>query len=257
MIWRSIIAAHLGLLGLASLIDAPSYAEGPSLVADLANSVVEISYSFSGTQLLVFGAADCSAEQSPSPCHLIAVMEGPPQALVIRRKEKRSGLWINGATARYDRAPGYYAYAATAPLASMVPPSLVRTLGLGIDAALPAPSGGDKDLNAGFKAGLIEDRSAKGLFLEEPQAIIVREGRLFRMSFPAPATVPTGDYIIRIYSVVGGEVTAQTQQTLVVRKSGFEAFVTRAAQSHPLFYGIASIILALGIGFTSATLFNR
>lgn len=242
---------------LISLLCAPSMAAAPPLVADLANPLVEISYSFSGTQLLVFGAAECSAEQTPSPCHLIAVMEGPPEPMVIRRKEKRSGLWVNGDTALYPSAPGYYAYAATAPLASIAPASLARSLGLGIESALPAPEAADPTLNETFQAGLIEDRASKGLYLKTAQPIIVREGRLFRMSFPAPATVPTGDYTIRIYTVIEGAVTAQTQQILKVRKAGFEAFVTNAAQTHPLLYGIASIVLALGIGFTSATLFER
>lgn len=255
--WRASCMAFIaGLtycqIGLATAQD------GTPLVADIAEPVVEISYSFSGTQLLVFGATYCTQDQPDAPCHLVAVMEGPPAGLVVRRKERKNGVWINGASAAYDQAPGYYAYAATAPLEDILSPALAKQLSAGLDNINLAADTADEDsAQLGFRNGLIADRSEKGLYVAAQQTITVRENRLFRMSFPAPATVPIGTYTIRIFAIMNDEILAQTSQSLVVRKAGFEAFVTTQAQTSPLLYGVISIILALSIGFISASVFKK
>lgn len=257
--FASLAATVLTLTSLTLTTTANAQIDTP-LVADIAEPIVEISYSFSGTQLLVFGATYCTLQRTGGPCHLVAVMEGPPTALVVRRKERKNGLWMNGRSAQYSDAPGYYAYAATAPIEDILSPQMARSLSLGMDALLLEPQAEDQQgtpMRSGFSDGLIAERSRKGLYVAEQQMITIREGRLFRMSFPAPATVPIGDYTIRIYAVVGDKILARTSQMLVVRKSGFEAFVTASAQTSPLLYGLVSILLALSIGFISASVFKK
>lgn len=252
---RACFSACLAALALCGMAQVRAQETTP-LVADLAEPIVEISYSFSGTQLLVFGATYCTQDGPGAPCHLVAVMEGPPIGLVVRRKDRKNGLWVNGASAAYDAAPGYYAYAATAPIKSIISPEIAKQLFVGLE-NIKLEAKGTAGAQQGFTAGLIAERSNKGLYVAEQQTITMRENRLFRMSFPAPATVPIGAYTIRIFAIQDDQILAQTSQTLVVRKAGFEAFVTTSAQTSPLLYGVISIILALSIGFASASVFKK
>lgn len=254
----SAVAAAIWSAGLA-LTPAPLQAQTP-LIADFANPIVEISYAFSGTQLLVFGATECGELTDAPACELFAVIKGPSSSVIVREKERRRGLWVNATTAQYSSVPGYYAAASTRPAKDILTPELAAHIALSATDLIVTPDESASLTDAAkarFKQGLIADRARKGLYVEGQQTIIVRDGRLFRMSFPAPATVPTGDYEIALYAISGGQILAEARETLVVRKAGFEAFVTRAAQDSSLLYGFASVFLALIIGFVSASIYKN
>lgn len=228
------------------------------IVADIAQPVVEIRTAFAGTNLLVFGAINCPLQNAGEAegCAIAATIKGPPEAITVRRKTRKSGLWVNGAAANFGAAPGYYAFAATAPLADITSISQRQALELGPE-NLKLRTAGDtaEDANA-FRKGLISTRSSEQLYLNAPQRVRVRDNTLFRMSFPIPANVPIGDYTVAIYTFLNMELIAQTEQTLRIEKAGFEAYVTQIAQRLSLLYGFASIVLAFAIGLAASYIFK-
>jgi hypothetical protein len=42
-----------------------------------------------------------------------------------------------------------------------------------------------------------------------------------------------------------------------VRKTGFERFIATAARRHGFIYGLAAVLLSLGLGWGAALLFGR
>ena len=100
--------AFLGL-ALAPLVMAQAK---PVLVPDISARSVEIRYSFTGAQLLLFGAILYPRGRIPEHDPDIAVvLRGPVQPILVREKEKIAGIWMNADSARFRSAPAYYAVA--------------------------------------------------------------------------------------------------------------------------------------------------
>ncbi len=99
------------LLGLAQ----------PRLVPDVSQRLVEIRYSFSGAELLLFGAILYPGGRTPSQTPDIAVvLKGPLERIVLREKQKVAGIWMNVERVRFRSAPSFYAVASSRPLSRLV-----------------------------------------------------------------------------------------------------------------------------------------
>jgi hypothetical protein len=97
------------LAGLAPLIIA---ADKPLLVPDISARQVQIRYSFTGAQLLLFGAVVYPGGRPPSrPVDIAVVLRGPVQPILMREKHKIAGIWMNADSNRFRSAPSFYAVA--------------------------------------------------------------------------------------------------------------------------------------------------
>ena len=47
------------------------------------------------------------------PLDVIVTVAGPLQRVVVRRKDRVAGIWVNAEAAEIDAAPAYYAVATT------------------------------------------------------------------------------------------------------------------------------------------------
>ncbi len=81
--------------------------------------------------------------------------------------------------------------------------------------------------------------------------------RLFRASFPLPATIPIGDYAVEAYLFVDGAIVAHAAKPLGVRQTGFGAAVFRFAHDYPLAYGFLAIAVALMAGWLGGFVFRK
>src|SRR5690349_2912872 len=93
----------------------------PVLVPDISAREVQIRYSFSGAQLLLFGAIVYPGGRPPSePADIVVVLRGPVQPILIREKQKIAGIWMNADSTRFRSAPSYYAVASSRPIRDLV-----------------------------------------------------------------------------------------------------------------------------------------
>jgi uncharacterized protein (TIGR02186 family) len=110
-------------------------AQEPVLVPDVSQREVEIAYSFTGAELLLFGAIIYPGGLVPDGRTDIAVvLKGPPQSILVREKRKLAGLiWANADSARFRSAPTFYAIASSRPLDKLVDErtAAIYELGLG------------------------------------------------------------------------------------------------------------------------------
>ena len=82
------------LLSLLILLAAPAFAE-EEIVLGLSQDEVAITATFEGSEILVFGAI---RRDSPLPSGLLGVIvtvAGPNVPIVVRRKDRRLGIWVN------------------------------------------------------------------------------------------------------------------------------------------------------------------
>ena len=81
------------IAGLAPLLMAQAE---PRLVPDISARSIEIRYSFTGAQLLLFGAILYPGGRIPEdPADVIVVLKGPVEPILVREKEKIAGIWMN------------------------------------------------------------------------------------------------------------------------------------------------------------------
>ena len=101
------------LIGLSPLLLGQSQ---PRLVPDISARSIEIRYSFTGAQLLLFGAILYPGGRTPRhPADVIVVLKGPVEPILVREKQKLAGIWMNADSNRFRSAPSFYAVASSAP----------------------------------------------------------------------------------------------------------------------------------------------
>ena len=110
---------------------------------------------------------------------------------------------------------------------------------------------------ARFERGLIDLYRRSGLFYENPGAVEITEGVLYRARIPVPARVPVGTYRAETYLISRGRVLAVASRDVQIRKAGFERFVALAAQRHGFLYGLTAVALSLLLGYAASALFRR
>src|SRR3546814_18655014 len=110
---------------------------------------------------------------------------------------------------------------------------------------------------ARFENGLIDLYRRQGLFYEDPKAVEITEGVLYRARIPVPARVPVGNYRAETYLISKGRVIAVASRDVEIRKAGFERFVALAAERHGLLYGLTEVLLSVGLGSAASAVFRR
>ncbi len=237
------------LLALAVL--ATGHARATELVADLSQHEINISTGFSGTELLLFGAADPSGD-------VVVVVSGPDTRAVVRKKERVSGIWINTESVTFDTVPGFYHVAATHRLSDEKLGQVLSEIGVGFRYQNMSPTDELAPEKAyEFKAALLRRKAAKGLYNAQTSEIVFVGGTLFRAKVPFPATVPTGSYRVDVYQVVDDWVKSVAAIPLTVGKVGMEEAIFRFAHDQPALYGIVAIVIAALSGYGAGMLFGR
>jgi uncharacterized protein (TIGR02186 family) len=231
----------------------------PKLVPDVSSRSIEIRYSFSGAQLLLFGAILYPGGRTPAkPADVIVVLKGPVEPILVREKQKIAGIWMNADSNRFRSAPSYYAVASSAPVRQLVDERTAAIYELGLQDLQLSPGGGAlPEKERRFEAGLLDLRKRQGLYAESPHGVEISDGVLYRARITIPSQVPVGTYTAETFLVSNGKVTAAATREIEIGKSGFERFVALAARRHGFLYGLVSVLMSLGLGWAAAIAFSR
>lgn len=234
-------------------------AKAPMLVPDVSQREIEIQYSFTGAELLLFGAIVYPDGRPPDETSdIVVVLKGPDQSITMREKQKVVGMWVNADSARFRSAPSFYAMASSRPIDKIVDERTAAIFELGVDKLQLSPA----SLNANaeierFQAGLVDLRRRSGLFVERPGSVEIADGVLYRARLPLSARVIVGDYTAETFLVQDGRVVAAAVRDIVIRKSGFERFIAQAAQNWSFLYGLVAIAMAVGMGWAAGAIARR
>ena len=231
----------------------------PDLVPDVSARQIQIRTSFTGAQLLLFGAILYPGGRVPErPADIVVVLRGPDQAILLREKQKIAGVWMNADASRFRSAPSFYSVASSRPITALVDARTAAIYELGVRNLQLSPGGGAlPDKEKRFEAGLLDLRKRQGLFAENPHGVEISGGVLYRAAISIPSQVPVGTYTAETFLIDQGRVTAAATRDVHIGKSGFERYVALVARRHAFVYGLAAMFMSLGLGWAAAMLFRR
>lgn len=235
-------------------------ARAPILVPDVSQRTVEIAYSFTGAELLLFGAIIYPDGQTPSEkADIAVVLKGPSRSVQVREKQKLFGLiWYNATTEQFRSVPDYYAIATSRPQKSIVDSTTAAIYELGLENIQLSPSGNsDRYTQNRFENGLVALRKRSNLYSNRGSSVEISKDVLYRARLAIPARVSVGTYTAETFLIQNGKIVAAATRTIEIRKSGFEQFVAISADRSPILYGAAAIVLALLLGWGAGEIFRK
>jgi uncharacterized protein (TIGR02186 family) len=240
-----------GALALLGVATAGPLRAAP-LVADLSKHLVAITTGFAGTDVLLFGAVD-------GPGDVVVIVWGPPEEVVIHRKSRIAGIWINTAKLTFERVPSFYSVASSRPLDEIANNHVLSRLEMGVDRIdLPLPHAkASENVARNWRDALIRNKQRLGHYAREVGQVTFLGENLFRTLVEFPANVPTGTYQIEVYLLRDGRVVSAQTTPLIVGKIGLEADVFDFAHKYSAIYGLIAILVALVAGWLAHIAFRR
>ena len=247
-------AAAVALMSVALMAQAK-----PVLVPDVSARRIEIRYSFTGAQLLLFGAILYPRGRVPERTPDIAVvLRGPVEPILVREKQKIAGIWMNADSSRFRSAPAFYAVASSKPIADLVDERTAAIYEMGLQNLQLSPgSSALPDRARRFESGLLDLRRRAGLYAEDATGVEISEGVLYRARIAIPSQVPVGEYTAETFLISDKRVLAAATREVHVGKTGFERYVAQVARRHSIAYGLASVLMSLGLGWAAAWAFRK
>jgi len=234
-------------------------ADKPVLVPDISARQVQIRYSFTGAQLLLFGAVVYPGGRPPDrQVDIAVVLRGPVQPILVREKQKIAGIWMNADSNRFRSAPSFYAVASSRPISTLLDERTAAIYELGLHNLQLSPGGGAlPEKERRFEAGLLDLRSRHNLYSEYPHGVEINGGVLYRAAITIPSQVPVGTYTAETFLIDRNKVIAAATRDIQINKSGFERYVALAARRQRVLYGLTCVLLSLGLGWAAAAVFRR
>ena len=226
-------------------------ARSEPLVADISDKLIAVTTGFSGAEVLLFGATDGEGD-------VIVLVRGPDSRIVVRRKQRVAGIWVNGAGAVFDAVPSYYHLAATRPVEEILPTPILGQERIGLEHLnLSAENLLASSQSDSFRAALIRNQQKRGLYLTMPGSVDFLGNQLFSTRVTFPANVSTGRYAVEVLLVRDGRVVGRTSTPLEIRRQGFEAGVFEFAHKRSALYGLIAILVALVAGWIAGLIFRK
>lgn len=228
-----------------------------SLVTDISSHLISVTSDFTGTDLLLFGAIKTADTYGPSNTgDIIVVVRGPHRNVIVRKKERVVGIWVNTESVMLADVPGFYAIASNRPLIEIATDATLRRLRIGDD-RLSFSSASNVGNLAPFKEAVIRQQGQKELFTTSQSAVYFLGNALFRTSIHFPATVPVGNYVAEVYLFNDGELISAQTSPLFIKKFGLGRQIFEFAHTHPYLHGVLAILVALLAGWIASAIFRK
>ncbi len=258
----------LACLVLAAAAIAPVRGAGAAerLVADLSKHRVEITLGFIGSDVLLFGATGGKGD-------VVVIVRGPVGTVVVRRKARVAGIWINQERRVFEGVPDFYTISASKPLEQIVSTAVAKRHGIGLEnlgirSAGKSPSASETPV---FQAALLRIRRRIELYsvpqgrgacsdksmVDEPGTVRFLGERLFRTTVCFPSNVPVGTYLVQVFLIRDGKVVGAQTTPLFVNRTGIGAAVFDFAHRWPALYGLIAVALAVMAGMAAGQIFRR
>jgi uncharacterized protein (TIGR02186 family) len=244
------------ILILLMCLALPASAE--QVVLGLSKDKVDITTSFDGSEILIFGAVKREVPiPQGEPLEVIITVSGPSLPVTVRRKEKRFGIWINTDVLEVDKAPSFYAIATSAPLTKALTDTEDLRHRVSIPRAIRSVGAPQNITDAeNFTDAVIRIRTENQLYQLLQEYVVVDEQTLFRTAIEMPANLTEGNYVIRIFLTRGGEVVSSYDTQIDVHKVGLERWLFSLSRQQPLIYGLMSLAIAIAAGWGASAIFK-
>ncbi len=229
------------------------------IVAGMSQNRVSITADFDGSEILIYGAVKREAPppEGQGPLEVIVTVEGPATPVVVRRKDRVAGIWLNNAEVRVSSAPSFYAVATTGPLDHILSDTDNLRHAITIERVIRAVGiTSDADKAGEFLLGLLRVRTNEGRYRVLQGKVELTEETLFRTDVVLPANLTEGEYKVRLFLLRNKQVIASQERLIGVRKTGLERTLFVMAHEQPFLYGLISLALAGVAGWAASAGFR-
>lgn len=227
--------------------------------ADISTREIAIQSNFTGVEILIFGSVDFSDARTPGygSYDVITVVRGPNNPIVVRKKTRMAGLWINGPGKTYTNVPSFYAVLSSRPIRAIASDDILRRLGIGLSELDFGRDTTGSPQEQSFHTAMIRLMEDKKLFTEDDSGVVFIGRSLFRATVALPVNVPTGRYLVDVYLFRDGDLASKTQGSLEISKAGIEAAIYKLAFDKPFLYGLLGVAIAVIAGLIGWFAFRR
>lgn len=256
---------RLAVALIAALWSTAAYAQqaiNPETIQiGLSTDSVELTADFSGQDLTIFGALEnvdpLLARQGRYD--VIVVLEGPARPVVVRRKSRVLGMWINTRSEAFLNVPVSYSMATTRMPQDITDFANYKRLSLGANNIHLEPENPDQGPMSieEFTEALRDRKQDTDLYSANYGGVQFLSQSLFRASLKLAPSVPVGTHKARAYLFRSGTFIRESTAQLSIRKSGFEQWVYRSSQRHGFYYGLGAVALAMVTGWLGRIIFRR
>lgn len=244
------------LLVILLLFALPARAE--EVVLGLSQDEVAITANFDGSHILVFGAVKREVPiPAGPPLQVVVAVSGPSKPVLVRRKERRFGIWVNTDSVLVDSAPSFYAVATSGPFGEVLTDVEDLRHRISIERAIRSVGAAMHIRGAqNFADAVVRIRERSGLYKIVEDSVAVDQQTLFRTAIDMPANLTEGEYSTRIFLTREGRVVSVYETTIDVRKVGLERWLYNMSREQPLFYGLMSLAIAIAAGWGASAAFR-
>lgn len=245
------------MLALLFLLMPSILLAAEEVVLGLSKDKVAITADFDGSDILIFGAVKREEPiKDGPPLEVIITVSGPIDPLVVRKKEKRFGIWINTQSLILDEAPAFYAVATSAPFSQTLTGFEDMRHKVSVRRAIRSITAPAQAKTLEFTDAIIRIREKSGLYQQLENTVQVDQQTLFRTSIKMPSNVPEGDYVVRILLTRDSKLVSQLETVIDVSKVGLERWLFSLSRQHPLMYGLLSLTIAVIAGWAASAIFR-
>ena len=242
------------LVCLLLLLSLPAQAE-EEIILGLSQNEIDITATFTGSEILLFGAIRRDAPVPDGNLGIIVTVAGPEVPVTVRRKERRFGMWVNVADVKIAAAPSFYAVATSADLSKVLRPSedlinritipqVVRHVGTNV---LDSQS---------FSRALMRIREENNQYQRLEGAVAISRDTLFQTRIQMPANLTEGFYVAKIFLTRDGNIVDEYETSIPVKKVGLERWLYNLAHDNAFLYGLMSLAIAIAAGWGASAVFS-
>ena len=224
-----------------------------NLVTDLSESTVEISSTFSGADILLFGAYDGQKNDD-----IIVVVSGQKGNIKVDRKEKKFGIWMITESMKFTNIPKYYYIASNRKIKDITNTTEIKKRKLDFNSfELKNDKIDYNNLDKKWYEALKRNMKKKQFWKIEENSIKLNKNTLFRKTLSLPSNVSTGMYNVKILHYRKGNLISQEESKIKIDRTGISANIYNFAQNFSAIYGIIAVIIALFFGWLTNFIFRR
>ncbi len=219
------------------------------IISGISTNEINIDSNFTGKKILLFGAKGDVGD-------IIIVIRGPKKNYIVNKKSKVLGIWHNKKRIKFEDVNSYYSFFSTDP--HLENNELFKRLQIGKRNISLKTSDEEKEGDViNFRLQLIDKLAQNDLYLENSAQIDFLDETLFKVILDFPKNIARGEYLVEIYLVDDGNLTAFQSIPIYVNQVGFSAKVNDMAHYQSFRYAIIAIFLAVGAGFIANYVFNK
>ena len=245
------------------LLSTPSMAQqnlpSETIQIGLSTDTIGIGADFSGADITIFGALTGTDPliQRQGRYDIIVVLEGPEVPLILHRKSRVLGMWMNTDSQRFEQVPLSYIVSSTRNIQDITDKKTFKQLSLGIEALVFESNRYQARRDEEFSGALKQLNRKSGRYSDESGTVEFISPNLFRASLKLPANVPVGKHKARAFLFRNGAFIKENSTGLQIEKAGFEQELVIFSQKNSVWYGLGAIAAAMLIGWLGRVIFRR